>query len=116
MAQLTKTDMIQILSESEFVQVELTCDECLSTKEKAYRLNRSTDTINSHMKNIFRKLNINKVTELSKIYFTSILLIITLGIHGLFNTQIRFRTRTDEKEIMYEFQNRLRSRRREIEI
>lgn len=64
------------LSDVEFQYVKLTVDDCLSRKEIAERTCRSADTIATQMKNIYRKLEINKVTELSKLYFKGLLVFV----------------------------------------
>jgi DNA-binding CsgD family transcriptional regulator len=94
------------LSDTEQLIVRLVCDECLSRKEIATTLFRSAETISSHMKNIFSKLHITKVTELSKIYFTSVsmilLMLLTTGIeHDDFLRIRRYRRKVRTEHIIY---------------
>ena len=94
------------LSDTEQTIVRLVCDDCLTRKEIANILFRSVETISSHMKNIFSKLEISKVTELSKLYFTSIsmilLMFLTLNLeHDEFLRIRRYRRRVRTEQIMY---------------
>lgn len=120
MKALTRNDLKRMLSSVEYTNVVLTCDECLSNKEKAERLCRSEDTTSSHMKNIFKKVKITKVTELSKIYFNNptltILTAILICCQGLILPQHRARSRVVEQRTTVLSQRRLRSRRRERSI
>ena len=89
------------LSETEQIIVKLICDDCLSRKEIAHMLFRSAETISTHMKNIFSKLEVTKVTELSKIYFTSstmillMLISITFDHHDYFIRSRRYRRKVE---------------------
>lgn len=116
MKALTRSDLQRILSKVEYTNVVLTCDECLSNKEKAERLCRSEDTTSSHMKSIFKKANITKVTELSKIYFNnptlSIITALLICCQGFFLPQRRSRIRLEEQRTIQTAQRRLQSRRR----
>lgn len=94
------------LSDTEQNIVRLVCDDCMTRKEIANILFRSVETISSHMKNIFSKLEITKVTELSKIYFTStslvFLMLITIAFdHHEFLRIRRYRRRVKTEQIMY---------------
>lgn len=94
------------LSDTEQTIVRLVCDDCLTRKEIANILFRSAETISSHMKNIFSKLEISKVTELSKLYFTSVsmilLMFLTLNLeHDEFLRIRRYRRRVRTEQIMY---------------
>lgn len=77
-------------------------DDCLTNKEIAEKTYRSEDTIATTKKNIYRKLNIRKVTELSKLYFKGSLMILII-------TGITINTHVDSNR-----RNR-RYRRREVE-
>lgn len=120
MKTLTRSDLQRILSKVEYTNVVLTCDECLSNKEKAERLCRSEDTTSSHMKSIFKKVNISKVTELSKIYFNNptltLITAILICFQGLILPQRRSRIRLEEQRTIQVAQRRLLSRRRERSI
>lgn len=117
MRALTRNDLKRILTDVEYQNVVLTCDECLSNKEMAERLCRSEDTTRSHQKSIFKKANIKKVTELSKIYFNNptlaILTAILICCQGLIHPQRRTGLRIVEQRTALVGQRRLRSRRRE---
>lgn len=58
------------LTETLFKYIELSVVDCLSDKEIADKLNKSPYTVASQKKNIYRILNINKVTELARLYYT----------------------------------------------
>lgn len=89
---------IDTLSSTEKKYVKLTVDECLSRKEIAEKLCRSEDTVATQMKNIYRKLNITKVTELSKLFFKGCLAIIII-FHGYNDIQYRVRRYRRNREI-----------------
>ncbi len=65
----------EVLSDIEKEYVRLTIEECLSRKEVAVRQHRSEDTVSTQMKNIYRKLEITKVTELAKLFYKGALII-----------------------------------------
>jgi len=94
---------LEILSETEFQCVKLMVDDCLGRKEIAEKVCRSEDTVSTHQKNIYRKLRITKVTELSKIYYTGSLftLIIIICLHGHVDVQYRRSRRCREVEYYY---------------
>jgi len=70
--------LLDILSDTEYQYAKLTVDDCLTRKEVAEKMCRSEDTVATQMKNIYRKLNITKVTELSKIFYKGTLLILLI--------------------------------------
>ena len=70
--------ILDILSDTEYRYAKLTVDECLSRKEIARRMCLSEDTVATTMKNIYRKLNITKLTELSKIFYKGTLLFLII--------------------------------------
>lgn len=92
------------LSETEQSIVKLICDDCLSRKEIADMLYRSPETISTHMKNIFLKKGITKVTELSKMYFTSATMIVLMLISMTFDHHDYFiRSRRYRRKVEIEY-------------
>lgn len=89
-------------------------DECRSIKESADVMCISIETGKQHWKNIKLKLHLNKITELSKYYFTTylrnvgaIILLILFSLNAHFNSDdMRVRRtrrgRRNEIEFYYE--------------
>lgn len=111
-----RAELKHVLDEKEFMHVELTCDKCMSAKEKAEFLNRSVDTVNTYMKRIFKKVDITKVTELSKIFFTMSVLSAIFGLHGIIDNQSRTRVNSVQRNVVASNRRNSRRRRRERDI
>lgn len=62
--------MNQILTKKERTIVLKLVDDCLPAKAVAADLKKSVHTVNNQIKNIYRKMNIRCVAELSKKYYT----------------------------------------------
>lgn len=93
------------------------CDDCLSTKEVADKHCISVNTVASHKKSIFSTLNITKITELSKLFFTMVILPTILGLHGLLEDQNRNRRPFSESnEVIVNNRRNSRRKRRERDI
>jgi two-component system nitrate/nitrite response regulator NarL len=59
------------LTDREIELIEL-FSKGLSSKEIAFQLNVSYFTVDTHKKNIFKKMNINSTVELVKFYYENI--------------------------------------------
>lgn len=81
------------LTQQENTLIRDFCEDCLSQKEVADRRNISINTVQTHQKNIFRKLNITKITQLSKMYFTMYLMLICLSVTGVARVGVRMSIR-----------------------
>lgn len=92
------------------------CDDCLSTKEVAEKHCISVNTVASHKKNIFSTLKISKITELSKMFFTLVVLAAIFGFHGIIESQARSRIIYNQRYISSSTRGRTRTRRRERSI
>ena len=64
------------------------CDDCLSDKEVADKRHISINTVQTHKKKIFEKYNINKITQLSKIYFTTFCMSVVLCIYEVVHANV----------------------------
>lgn len=62
-------DMKNILSDTEMKYVERIVIFCSSRKEIAECFHRSFDTVASQLKNIYKKLDINSLSELCQLYY-----------------------------------------------
>lgn len=65
------------------------CEECLSDKEVADKRCISINTVQTHKKKIFEVLTINKITQLSKLFFTATYMIAVLFVGGLGRSSLR---------------------------
>lgn len=65
--------MMEQLSIRELEILKLTARDCLSAKEIGERLFISPTTAQNHIKNIKMKLNLQKVTELCRHYYTNVI-------------------------------------------
>lgn len=64
--------MLESLSKTEMTYVNHVVLGCKSRKQIADLINRSAETVSNQLKNIYRKLGINSVAELCKIFYTEI--------------------------------------------
>lgn len=91
------------------------CGDCLSTKEVADKHCISENTVSGYKKEIFKIFGISKITELSRIYYTSLSIVILFCAIETNNIDLRSRNSRRTRSITLEVRgSRLRSRRREI--
>lgn len=101
-----------MLSKREIEVLKLTAWDCLSAKEVADRLNISPVTAQNHIHNIKLKENINKITELSKLFFVkyarnvgAVILILIFSIEIVNTDNSDMRTRRARRGRKYELEN-----------
>lgn len=91
------------------------CGDCLSTKEVADKHCISENTVSGYKKEIFKIFGISKITELSRIYYTSLSIVILFCAIKTNDIDLRSRNSLRSRNIALEVKgSRLRSRRREI--
>lgn len=87
------------------------CEECLSDKEVAEKRNISINTVQTHKKSMFIKAGINKITQLSKLFFTVTYIMFLFLISGLGRSSSRLNIRIQGNRT-YISRTHRRSRRR----
>lgn len=102
---------MEVLSTREMEVLTLTARDCLSAKEIGEKLFISPVTAQNHIKNIKAKLNLQKVTELCRHYYTNVMAAFLLLIflpnalqpnNGMMRARRARRTRQETEFILHE--------------